>query len=170
MMDTVSKLRAPWRWRGGLLTLAVIIFAIDQFSKSYMRNWLRPHEPQEVFAFFKWVLVYNQGAAFSFLSDGDSWQKWLLIGISVLVSLWLVTMILRLRPGERLVGYGYALILGGALGNLWDRMMFGRVTDFILLHYENWYFPAFNIADCAITFGALCLLLAIFVYPPHKAA
>jgi signal peptidase II len=113
--------------------------------------------------YFSWTLAYNTGAAFSFLSDAAGWQRWFFAAIAVAVSVVLVVWLKRLKPGESWLALALALVLGGALGNLVDRVVFGHVVDFILLHWQHrWYFPAFNVADMAITGGAILLALDMF--------
>ena len=110
--------------------------------------------------FFTLLLTYNTGAAFSFLAGHGGWQRWLFTGIAIAASVFLVWMLRR--GGHRMLMCGLALILGGALGNLWDRLTEGRVTDFLLFHYAGWSWPAFNVADSAITVGAAMLILDSF--------
>ena len=113
--------------------------------------------------YFSWTLAYNTGAAFSFLADAAGWQRWFFAAIAVVVSAVLVVWLKRLNPGETWLAVALALVLGGALGNLVDRVVFGHVVDFILLHWhQQWYFPAFNVADMAITGGAILLALDMF--------
>ena len=111
-------------------------------------------------SFFSLVLTYNTGAAFSFLAGADGWQRWLFAAIAVAASL-LIVWLLR-RGGDALYCLGLALIMGGALGNLWDRLTLGKVVDFLLFHYERWSYPAFNVADSAITVGAALLIADSF--------
>ena len=110
-----------------------------------------------------WTLAYNTGAAFSFLAGASGWQRWLFTLIAVVVSVVLVVWLKRLKADETWLAVGLALVLGGALGNLVDRVVFGHVVDFILVHWQSsWYFPAFNLADSAITVGAILLALDMF--------
>ena len=140
-----------------MLALAVAI--ADQFSKWWILQHFRPGEVLPVLPVFNLVLTFNEGAAFSFLSDAGGWQRWFFIGLTLAVSAGLVVWISRLRPGEKWLATALALVLGGALGNLVDRVRFGRVTDFLDFHWQDWHWPAFNLADSAITLGVLLLLL-----------
>jgi signal peptidase II len=151
---TVPGLRriAPWLAFAALLALA------DQASKSAISASLRMGEVRGITPFFNLVLAHNRGAAFSFLSDAGGWQRTLFIGIAVLATAVIVVMLVR-HSGERLFSAGLALILGGALGNLWDRIALGYVVDFLDFHAFGWHFWAFNLADSAITVGAGLLIL-----------
>jgi signal peptidase II len=130
----------------------------DHASKSTISANFRLGEVREITGFFNLVLAHNRGAAFSFLSDAGGWQRTLFIGIAVLATAVIVAMLVR-HPGERLFCAGLALILGGALGNLWDRIALGYVVDFLDFHAFGWHFWAFNLADSAITVGAGLLIL-----------
>lgn len=148
----------------GWVWLSVVVFVIDQITKYWFDNNLSMYERIAVIPdFFSWTLAYNTGAAFSFLADESGWQRWLFALIATVVSAVLVVWLKRLKPEETWLAVGLALVLGGALGNLVDRVIFGHVVDFILVHWQNrWYFPAFNIADSAITVGAVLLALDMF--------
>jgi signal peptidase II len=143
---------APW------LALAVVVALADQAGKSAIGAQLRLGEVREVTGFFNLVLAYNRGAAFSFLSDAGGWQRELFIAIAVVATA-LIVVLLAKHAGERLFCAGLALILGGALGNLWDRVALGHVVDFLDFHAFGWHFWAFNLADSAITVGAGLLIL-----------
>lgn len=144
--------------------IAFLIVLLDQWSKSYMSEWLDLCVPGrcesvELLPVFQFTLLHNSGAAFSFLDDAGGWQRWLLVTISTLVSGYVAVWLYRIREQEKFLAFGLAMILGGALGNLVDRAFVGYVVDFIVLHWESWYFPAFNVADAAITVGAVVLIL-----------
>jgi signal peptidase II len=143
---------APW------LALAAVLALADQASKGAISASLRIGEAREITGFFNLVLAHNRGAAFSFLSDAGGWQRALFIGIAILATAVIVVMLVR-HSGERLFSAGLALILGGALGNLWDRIVLGYVVDFLDFHALGWHFWAFNIADSVITVGAGLLIL-----------
>lgn len=150
------------------ISFAVIV--IDQALKYYMSSILPLCEPGycksiEVLPVFKFTLLHNTGAAFSFLADAGGWQRWLLGGISIGVSAVLVVWLFRVDHRDKILALALALILGGAVGNLIDRVMFGYVIDFIVVHYKEYYFPAFNIADSAISIGAALLILDLFYKP-----
>ena len=142
---------------------AAAILAADQCTKYLVHEftpygWVHP-----VTAFFNLVHVRNFGAAFSFLADSAGWQRWLFALIAVVVSAVLVVWLKRLGRNDTWLAIALALILGGALGNLYDRIVYGHVVDFILVHWQNrWYFPAFNFADSAICVGAVMLALDMF--------
>jgi signal peptidase II len=146
------------------LLLSVLVLIIDQASKHYFENALSLYQQIVVIpGYFSWTLAYNTGAAFSFLADSSGWQRWLFALIAVVVSAVLVVWLKRLGRSETLLAIALALVLGGALGNLYDRIAIGHVIDFILVHWDNrWYFPAFNFADSAITVGAIMLALDMF--------
>ena len=142
--------RRPWL---GLLT-AIIVVALDQWTKQITISELEYRIPMMVTSWFDWMLTYNTGAAFSFLADAGGWQRWFLTGIAVTVSVFIVVWLFRLKPADRGLVLPLGLILGGGMGNLIDRVQLGHVVDFISLHYEHRYWPAFNLADSAITLGA----------------
>jgi signal peptidase II len=148
--------RRWWRW----LWLAVAVIVADLATKAWVVAVFREGQELPVTSFFSLVLAYNTGAAFSFLAGAGGWQRWFFAAIAVAASALLVWMLRR--GGSRLLCLGLSLILGGALGNLWDRVTLGRVTDFLLFHYAGWSWPAFNIADSAITIGAACIILDSF--------
>ena len=150
--------RLSWLW----LTLLVLV--IDQASKVYFDSALQMYQQVVIIPdYFSWTLAYNTGAAFSFLADSAGWQRWLFALIAVVVSAVLVVWLKRLGRNDTWLAIALALILGGALGNLYDRIVYGHVVDFILVHWQNrWYFPAFNFADSAICVGAVMLALDMF--------
>ena len=150
----MSSLKRVLPW----LALAVLLALADQASKSAVSSGLHLGEVREMTSFFNLVLAHNRGAAFSFLSDAGGWQRMLFIAIAALATAVIVAMLLR-HSGERLYCAGLALILGGALGNLWDRIALGYVVDFLDFHAFGWHFWAFNLADSAITVGAGLLIL-----------
>lgn len=152
------------------LLLSVLAFVLDQLSKLYFDSSLMLYQQIVIIPdYFSWTLAYNTGAAFSFLANEAGWQRWLFAGIALVVSAVLVVWLKRLKSHETLLAVALALVLGGAIGNLFDRVVYGHVIDFILVHWQNrWYFPAFNLADCAITGGAL--LLALDMFKPQKTS
>ena len=155
-MTTPQRASGWWRW----LVLAAAVIVLDLATKAWIVAHFHEGEQLPLTSFMSLVLAYNTGAAFSFLAGHDGWQRWLFTGIAVVASVFLVWMLRR--GGHRVMMAGLALILGGALGNLWDRVVIGRVTDFLLLHYAGWSWPAFNVADSAITVGAALLILDSF--------
>ncbi len=143
-----------WPW----LALAVILFIADQFTKTLILGYYRLGDATYVTSFFNIVRAHNTGAAFSFLADSSGWQRWFFTAIGVGAALFIVWM-LRSHAGQRLFSFALACILGGAVGNVVDRLMHGYVVDFLDFHLAGRHFPAFNIADSAITVGAICLIV-----------
>ena len=148
--------------------LSIVIVIVDQFLKSYMSELLPLCEPGycnsiEILPIFQFTLMHNSGAAFSFLSDAGGWQRWFLVTVSTVVSLIIGTWLFRVMASQKILSFGLALVLGGALGNLIDRAFVGYVVDFIVVHWEQYYFPAFNIADGAIFVGACFFVLDIWI-------
>ena len=150
--------------RLGWLVLSLLVLVIDQVSKAHFEGTLEMFQQIVVIPdYFSWTLAYNTGAAFSFLADGGGWQRWLFALIAVVVSAVLVVWLKRLGRNDTWLAIALALVLGGALGNLYDRIALGHVIDFILVHWQNrHYFPAFNFADSAICVGAIMLALDMF--------
>ena len=150
--------------RLGWLVLSLLVLVIDQVSKAHFEGSLEMFQQIVVIPdYFSWTLAYNTGAAFSFLADGGGWQRWLFAVIALVVSAILVVWLKRLGRDDTWLAIALALVLGGALGNLYDRIALGHVIDFILVHWQNrHYFPAFNFADSAITVGAIMLALDMF--------
>lgn len=149
-----------WRW----YLLALLVIGLDQYTKALASESLQYARPVEVFSWFNLTLQHNTGAAFSFLSDAGGWQRWFFTVIALVISVGLAIWLFIAPRSQWLLSLSLALILGGAIGNVWDRMALGYVVDFISVHYRNWYFPAFNIADSAITVGAACMLLDSFLH------
>lgn len=146
--------------------LALIVIAFDQLSKVLASLKLVYGEPVVILPVFNLMLAHNTGAAFSFLHDAGGWQRWLFSGLAAVVSIVLIVWIKRVAHQKLLAG-ALALVLGGAIGNLIDRVRFGHVVDFLSFHWGEHYFPAFNIADVGITVGAGLMLLDMFVNPDH---
>lgn len=142
-----------WWW------LSAVVVVLDQISKFLAERLLEMHQAVPVLPSFNLMLTYNTGAAFSFLADAGGWQRWFFLSLGTAVSIGLIVWLARLGPGEKRLALALALILGGAIGNLIDRTWLGQVIDFIQLYYDRWYWPAFNIADSAITIGATLLVL-----------
>jgi signal peptidase II len=142
----------PW------LSVSVIIVLLDQFSKVTIAKLLAKSAVLQITSFFNLVLAYNKGAAFSFLASESGWQRYLFTGISIAASLFLLYLMKR-HAGQKLFCWGIALILGGAIGNLIDRILYGQVMDFLDFHVNGWHWPAFNVADSAICIGAVLFVL-----------
>ena len=143
-----------WPW----LAWAVLLMGADQITKSLILNHYQLGDSTFITSFFNIVRAHNTGAAFSFLSDAGGWQRWLFTGIGLAATIFIVWQ-LRAHPGQKLFSFALSSILGGAVGNVVDRLMHGYVVDFLQFHYAGWYFPSFNLADSAITVGAACLIL-----------
>ena len=145
---------------GRWIALAIAVLAADQLAKAAILATFVPGQELPLLPFFSLVLAFNRGAAFSFLAGADGWQRWLFTAIAIAASVFIVWLLRR--GGSRLYLLGLALILGGALGNLVDRLWLGQVVDFVLLHWRGWSYPAFNLADSAITAGAALLIVDSF--------
>jgi signal peptidase II len=153
---TVARASRPTKW----LLLSALIVVADQATKAYIAQHFGEFEFRTVLPVLDITLMHNVGAAFSFLASASGWQRWFFIALAVGVSAAIVAWLLRLPKGTHaLLAGGLALVLGGALGNVIDRIRLGFVVDFIHFHWDRAYFPAFNVADSAITVGAACLLL-----------
>ncbi len=155
-----------------LYVLSICLVVLDQVTKWYISGRLSLCEAGrcesiEILPVFKLLVLHNEGAAFSFLDDAGGWQRWFLVTVSSSVSVGLVIWIHKIRQSEKLLALALAFILGGAVGNLIDRALQGYVVDFLVVYYESYYFPAFNIADSAISIGAALLILDMF-YPAEK--
>jgi signal peptidase II len=143
----------PW------LGVALIVLIADQFTKVLILGYYKYGDATVVTSFFNIVRAHNTGAAFSFLAAASGWQRWLFTGLGIAATLFILYM-LRTHAGQKLFSFALACILGGAVGNVIDRLLYGYVVDFLQFHWgSRWYFPAFNVADSAITVGAACLIL-----------
>jgi signal peptidase II len=142
-----------WLW------LTAVVVAFDQLTKAWVNASVALYQRIEILPFLDITHMRNTGAAFSFLSRASGWQRWFFTAVALSISTALVIWLRRLPPGQNRLAAGLALILGGALGNVWDRLQSGQVVDFIYVYYQNWYWPAFNVADSAITVGAGLLIL-----------
>lgn len=146
------------RWFG----LSALVIVLDYLSKAAVLATVAPGESRSLAPFFNLVLVFNKGAAFSFLAAAQGWQTLLFVAIAVVASIFISFLILR-NKNKNIFCTGLALILGGALGNLYDRLAYGHVVDFLDFHAAGWHWPAFNVADSAITVGAAILILESFL-------
>ncbi|MCM2253897.1 MAG: signal peptidase II [Ramlibacter sp.] len=140
------------------LGLALAILIADQFTKALIVGSYRLGDSTYITGFFNIVRAHNTGAAFSFLAGASGWQRWFFTALGIAAAIF-ITWMLRSHPGQKLFSFSLACILGGAIGNVVDRLLHGYVVDFIQVHWRGWYFPAFNVADGAITLGAACLIL-----------
>ena len=152
------------------LALACLCIAFDQYTKHIASLYLVYNQPVPVVPFLNWTLLHNFGAAFSFLSDAGGWQRYFFAGLAAVVSVVLTVWLLRLPKTQKVLPLAIALILGGAVGNLIDRATLGYVVDFIHVYYQQHNFPAFNIADSAITVGTILLIIDTFFLEKHRIA
>jgi signal peptidase II len=143
------------------LSISAIVVAVDLYTKHLIEQAFEYAEHLPINAFFDLVRYHNTGAAFSFLAEAGGWQKWFFTGISIVASA-VIIYLLKKQLNNQLYCWGLALVLGGALGNLYDRVSLGYVVDFLLVHYDDWYWPAFNVADSAICVGVALLLIDSF--------
>jgi signal peptidase II len=165
MSDPTNRGRAAvW------LLLSALVVLADQLSKSYITGHYGEFEFTPVLPILDITRMHNVGAAFSFLATASGWQRWLFITLAVTVSIGIVVWLYRMPRSHGLLACGLALVLGGAIGNVIDRIRLGAVIDFIHFHWDRAYFPAFNIADSAITVGAACLILDAMLEPKRARA
>jgi signal peptidase II len=155
-MGARPRTALSWVW------LSLVVVALDQFTKYLAVKYLVLHAPLPVFPGFNLTLVHNTGAAFSLLRDAGGWQRWVFIVLAVAIAACIVVWLARLPARRNWLACALALVLGGALGNLWDRISLGYVIDFIDVYYAHWHWPAFNVADSAITAGAVMLVIDAF--------
>jgi signal peptidase II len=142
----------PW------LGLALLLFILDQFTKVLILGYYQLGDSTYVTSFFNIVRVHNPGAAFSFLASASGWQRWFFTALGIGAALFILWL-LRSHHHQKLFAFSMACLLGGAVGNVVDRLLYGYVVDFVQLHYAGWAFPAFNVADAAITVGAIGMIL-----------
>lgn len=159
----LHKAQLKWMW------LAVLVIALDLATKMVAEHFLTYAQPVYVLPVFDLTLLYNKGAAFSFLANESGWQRWfftiIAVGVSIALTIWLMT----LKSAEKWISIALVLIIGGALGNLYDRLAYGHVVDFLHFHWGPHYFPAFNIADTTITIGAGMLIIDSLFLSKDKA-
>ena len=145
-----------WLW------LSLLAIILDQGSKLAIAGSMQLYQSIPIMPFFKLTYVHNTGAAFSFLSEAGGWQRWFFAGLALVISAVIAVWLTRLKKHETLLAVALALVLGGAVGNLIDRLAYGYVIDFLDVYYESWHWPAFNIADSAITLGVVLMLIESF--------
>jgi signal peptidase II len=150
-----------WPW----LTLSLIIILFDQATKYWALESLTPFEPVYVLPMFSFTLAFNTGAAFSFLSGAGVWHQWFFVGFSAVMSVVLLVWMLRADQSSKLLLFSISMILGGAIGNLIDRLTQGHVIDFIDLYYRQYHCPVFNLADSAICIGAVFIIIDLIKHP-----
>lgn len=151
-----SRPQLKWLW------VSLLVIALDQVAKQVAESELTPHQAVNLFPHFDWYLTYNTGAAFSLLANASGWQRWLFTLIAIVISIFIVQWLRKLPAEETLTAAALSLILGGAIGNLIDRVYLGHVIDYIQVWLGSYPFPAFNIADAAISVGATLLILSSF--------
>ncbi len=161
--NSTSKNSTALTW----LWLSAVVIVADQITKYLASTYLHLYDPVAIGPGFNLTLVHNTGVAFSFMSDGSDWTRWFLVTLAVAAGVAIVIWLTRLPAGQTLASAALALILGGAAGNVWDRIQFGYVVDFVDVYYGAWHWPAFNVADSAITFGAVLLIIDT-LRPPHR--
>ena len=145
-----------WLW------LSLLALILDQGTKLAIAGSMQLYESIAIMTFFKLTYVHNTGAAFSFLSEAGGWQRWFFAGLAMMMSIVIAIWLTRLKKHETLLAVALSLVLGGAVGNLIDRLAYGYVIDFLDVYYESWHWPAFNIADSAITLGVILMLAESF--------
>ncbi|GGO88260.1 lipoprotein signal peptidase [Marinobacterium nitratireducens] len=167
---TDARIRQPDRPGSSLvwLWLSALVLILDQASKWLAEHYLEYADPHRLLPVFDLTLLYNRGAAFSFLAEAGGWQRWLFALVALVVSVALVIWMKRTSRVHWWLGMGLSLLLGGALGNLYDRVVLGHVVDFISLHWGPYYFPAFNLADSAITVGAALLIIDMLFFEKRR--
>ncbi|HLS80709.1 MAG TPA: signal peptidase II, partial [Steroidobacter sp.] len=169
MSNALSKVWfTPTRGASNWLWLSFFVVIVDQATKALVIASVKMSDPIELLPILDIVYLENTGAAFSILAQAAGWQRWFFILLAIGVSIVLMIWLRRIRSDQTLLALGLSLILGGALGNVFDRVMHGHVVDFIYFNWRTWYFPAFNIADTAISIGAGCLLLDAFRESGHE--
>ena len=151
-----------WLW------LSLLAIILDQGSKLAIAGAMQLYESIQIMPFFNLTYVHNTGAAFSFLSEAGGWQRWFFAGLALVISMVIAVWLTRLKKHETLLAVALALVLGGAVGNLIDRLAYGYVVDFLDVYYETWHWPAFNIADSAITLGVILMLAESFGFGQSK--
>lgn len=150
------------------LRISLLVVLLDQISKAIMLVWLEPYQTVAVLPMLNMTLAFNTGAAFSFLADAGGWQRWFFTGLALVVSVILIVWLTRIPAHKRLESWSLTLILGGAVGNLIDRLVYGHVVDFIDVYLGSAHWPAFNVADSAICIGAVLLIIDSFRKTPES--
>ncbi len=164
MKRSLSSTGLRWLW------LALVVLVIDLGSKQWVMQHFELHETLPVMPFINFFYAHNYGAAFSFLADKGGWQRWMFAVIALVIAVTLIVMMYRASHRQRITNCAYALIIGGAVGNLSDRLIHGLVIDFIDFYVGDWHFPTFNVADSAICIGAFLIVLEGLIRPDDKAA
>ncbi len=170
-MKALAKIEAmhnltmlKWLW------LSLLVVILDQVSKLAIAGSMQLYQSIPIMPYVNLTYVHNTGAAFSFLSDAGGWQRWFFAGLALVISVVIAVWLARLKHHETLLAVALSLVLGGAIGNLIDRLAYGYVIDFIDVYYQTWHWPAFNVADSAITLGVFLMLLESFGLVKSEAA
>ena len=145
-----------WLW------VSAVVLVLDQWTKSMASSALELYVPNKITEFFNLTLMHNKGVAFSFLANQSGWQRYFITVVASLIVLWLLYWLIKNTRSQKLQNVALVLVIGGALGNIWDRVILGYVVDFVELHYQGYYWPAFNVADAAISVGAVLLIIDAF--------
>jgi signal peptidase II len=164
----MHKLFSQTGWR--FLWLAVLVLALDQYTKNLVLEKIELYQSIQVLPFFNLTHVYNFGAAFSFLHDAGGWQRWFFTIIAFAVSGLVLWWLKQTTKQQVILPIAFSLIIGGALGNAFDRLVHGYVIDFLVLYYQDWYWPAFNVADSAICLGAVLLIIDMIINKEEEHA
>ena len=162
MLKTFSETGLRFTW------LALLAFVFDQWTKHAVLDSIELYQSVQITSFFNLTHVHNYGAAFSFLSDSGGWQRWFFTAIALVVSVMIIWWLKGTRKDQIMLPVAFSLILGGALGNVYDRLVYGYVIDFLDVYYQGWHWPAFNIADSAICLGAILLIIDMFKNPESE--
>ncbi len=152
----LKKSGLVWLW------ISALVFILDQWTKHLASTSLELYVPNKITEFFNLTLMHNKGVAFSLLANQSGWQRYFLSIVAILIVLWLLYWLFKNRYSQKLQNGALVLVIGGALGNVYDRIMLGYVVDFIELHYQGYFWPAFNVADSAICLGAVLLIVDAF--------
>lgn len=153
MIEKIKNSGLIWLW------LTVIVFVLDQWTKSWASNTLNLYQAEPITSFLNWTLMHNEGMAFSILADQSGWQRWAISVVAIGIVFWLLHWLYNTDKDKKILNIGLVLVVGGALGNTFDRLTLGYVVDFIEIFYKTFYWPAFNIADMAISCGAILLII-----------
>ncbi len=163
LIESVKEKPGLW-W----LPISFIVFYLDQLTKSMATETLKIYEAVHVNTYLNWTLMHNEGMAFSFLADQSGWQRWVIGFVAVIIVIWLLIWLTKTTTKQKFLNLGLVFVIGGALGNIYDRFALGYVIDFIEAHYNEHYWPAFNVADTAISLGAFFLILDLIFGPKDE--
>jgi signal peptidase II len=162
------KLFTQTGWR--FLWLSLLVLVVDQYTKALVLKNIELYQAIQISPFFNLTHVYNYGAAFSFLHDAGGWQRWFFTIVALAVSALVLWWLKQITKEQIILPLAFSLIIGGAIGNAYDRLVYGYVVDFLVLYYQDWYWPAFNVADTAICIGAVLMIVDMFKNKEEKHA